>query len=107
MFFFNGILASIWKQHRKLVSPYLGLGYVYGNLPVFNKHVNSLVESMGKFVSNELCDLRLIVNEATCNMILETTLGLNVDAKDRAAYSDYLVKYLLRKLCCLLMMIHF
>lgn len=49
---------------------------------------------MGTFVGNDLCDLRLSVNEATCNMILETTLGLNVDVKDRAAYSDYLVKYL-------------
>lgn len=47
---------------------------------------------MGKFVNKELCDLRLSVNEATCNMILETTLGLNVDPKDIAAYSELLMK---------------
>lgn len=67
---------------------------MYGNLPVFNKHLNGLVNSMVKHVDNDLCDLRLCVNEATCNMILETTLGTHVEPNDRAAYSEYLMRYI-------------
>lgn len=61
-------------------------------MPVFNKHLNELVESMEKNVGQKPFDLRLCLNSCTCNMILETTLGMDIDVHDRSLYSNLLMQ---------------
>lgn len=85
-------IASVWRQHVKLISPFFGASSVYESLPVFNTHLSKLITKMTADVDKGVFDIRKQLNYATIDMILETTLGHAVDVFHKQSYIAFMAK---------------
>lgn len=63
---------------------------IYNSLPIFNKHVRKLLDTMSVEIGKEEFDIRLKINRATMDMFLESTMGTDFTADDKKRYSHYL-----------------
>lgn len=83
----NLILAPEWKRNRKLISPWFNQSAVNCFLPTFNKRLRTLVHTIAAHVDKDTFDIRIEVNKATIDMILETTLGHSIHADEKELYT--------------------
>lgn len=82
----------MWRQHRKLVAQGFSTNSVNEYFPMFNKHINGMVEALRPNVGQGVFNLKTEVNVHLMNSILETTLGHDIDDTDKRNYEIFFNK---------------
>ncbi|XP_062557032.1 uncharacterized protein LOC134221879 [Armigeres subalbatus] len=71
--------ASIWKVHRKLLSPCFSPAILSSFVSIFNTKSEILVQRLEKNIGNGAFNLFGDISRCTLDMICATTLGTNMD----------------------------
>ncbi|XP_053691289.1 cytochrome P450 4c21-like [Sabethes cyaneus] len=71
--------ASVWKVHRKLLSPCFSPAILASFVSIFNVKSATLVQRIEKHLKHEEFNINEDISRCTLDMICATTLGTNMD----------------------------
>lgn len=88
----DGLFSSSgeeWKQHRKLISPFLKDSTVFSHFSIFNFYIREFcnVQLMDEMKKNKPFDIMPPLNVALLSMFLDATLG--IEWHQKTAYANY------------------
>ncbi|CAH1382167.1 unnamed protein product [Tenebrio molitor] len=71
--------VSIWKRHRKIISPAFNQRVLDGFVEVFGSQSTIMVEELDKLVGKGEFDVFHVVSKTTLNIICESAMGVKVN----------------------------
>lgn len=81
LFISNG---SIWKNHRKLLTPAFHFRILDDFQSIFRDHSKVLIDVLNNYTENEAFDVTEIINLCTLDIVGETAMGVNINAQNRS-----------------------
>lgn len=85
--------GAVWKLHRRFVGQTFSYNAIYGNLPIFNKHIYKFLGRLRAEVGAADFDVRLLINRVTLDMFLESTLGTDLTENEKQLFGYALTEY--------------
>ncbi|KAJ6635617.1 putative cytochrome P450 [Pseudolycoriella hygida] len=86
------IQGQKWKRHRKLITPTFNSRSVNMYVPIFNKRIKEFVTTLSSKVDSEAFDVRAAFILVFIQMILDTTIGYNINPEGVNVYSKFLLE---------------
>lgn len=86
----NGLITSAgyqWYSHRKIIQPAFGTNILKQFIEIFDKKSKILVECLNNH-TDELIDIRKFVEHFTCDIIMESSMGLESNTQTNGG-SEY------------------
>ncbi|XP_055546229.1 cytochrome P450 4c21-like [Wyeomyia smithii] len=79
-----GAKHKLWKSQRKALNPSFNMKILQGFIPIFSDGSKKLVNRLAGFPEGATVNMMDNVGRFALEMVLETTLGLNISAVDEA-----------------------
>ncbi|XP_037033787.1 cytochrome P450 4C1-like [Bradysia coprophila] len=84
------IKSTKWKRHRKLITPTFKTRSVNMYIPIFNKRIKEFVNTISSKVGQEAFDARTEFVLVFIQMILDTTIGYDINPEGVNVYNEFL-----------------
>lgn len=81
-----------WRKHRKLITPTFNSRSVHMYVPIFNARIKPFIETLSPLVGQEAFDARSVFVLVFIQMILDTTIGYNVNPEIVNLYTEFLLQ---------------